>query len=977
MWTADLERMTIEDVVKACTGLKAGSIVDVTWSGGPDTAVEISRATVTTKITLRRRHASMPYVTVLCRPLSEPEAEDTAARIPSLDSGVFYHAITVVSGEGPRRMAEFPDLHVKKQGIAMDATDNDKEFTATLKEIDLPFRVRFVVNIRSILAGYVGASKDVKEFILMQMQSAVKILLRTTPPKRYREMRPSTEGATMPRQAVNHIVLRAKRLARMGELGRASRALDTVQRQSDLTAAEVLAKLQTLHPDGEAAPPPPGKRTPVAMIAEDELIRAAKAMCSGACPGPSGMSDEMVMFLVADPVCCLALRHILTDIVNGEVCEEYRTRLVRSLLVSLPKPDGGVRPIAIGETLLKLANKIITNRLSKEIAAHFAGLQYGCMSAGGAEIVAHNVREDVRTGKCVMTIDQSNAFNTPFRAAIAEALYALPVLNSLWPLFYLEYGAASELLYAKNGSLEGIILSKAGARQGSLSGGLYFNIVLHPILRQMREMFPAVRVYAYMDDVTLTCDDPAEMERFFPIFEAKCNAVGLKFNYRKCEFLGNGKAMPQALRELGVIEVLDCIKVVGAYIGQEEAVCGKLLKKLEKHDVFFARLLEMGPGTEAYALLTKCLVPRQGFVTRVQTPSECHQVCLAFDERVDEVLTAWFGIDVHDDRTRLIMELPWKHGGSGVRWSTEGREVAYRASSFSSLEACGRSAGSAPPTQRQAAQVKHILTVKLLSQDPVVRRHLDECAKPGASRWLTACGAFIPSPLYAASFRMRVLAQHGETRGPWACSCDQRKLFEKIEDFQRHITGCAKVQGANCTRKHNACVRLLADMCAAAGLPVEVEPRGFQSYQCPRCGAADLDGPEAKKHRLQCKGDLIRSGPDFKVYWGGSNSAFTEEVYYDLTICHTTSASYADMSTEEVFAAAVDRKTAKYVTSGMIASDSFCVLPVTAMGYLGKAVTDLLKDVAKAMWEDLSNLQNRIAALVQLGNGATLKAASV
>ena len=104
----------------------------------------------------------------------------------------------------------------------------------------------------------------------------------------------------------------------MGELGRASRALDTVQRQSDLTAAEVLAKLQTLHPDGEAAPPPPGKRTPVAMIAEDELIRAAKAMCSGACPGPSGLSDEMVMFLVADPVCCLALRHILTDIATAK-----------------------------------------------------------------------------------------------------------------------------------------------------------------------------------------------------------------------------------------------------------------------------------------------------------------------------------------------------------------------------------------------------------------------------------------------------------------------------------------------------------------------------------------------------------------------------------------------------------------------------------------------------------------------------------
>jgi len=50
----------------------------------------------------------------------------------------------------------------------------------------------------------------------------------------------------------------------------------------------------------------------------------------------------------ADPVCATALRHMVADILNGHVAKSVRERLTRCRLVAIPKPDDGVRPIAIG-----------------------------------------------------------------------------------------------------------------------------------------------------------------------------------------------------------------------------------------------------------------------------------------------------------------------------------------------------------------------------------------------------------------------------------------------------------------------------------------------------------------------------------------------------------------------------------------------------------------------------------------------------
>ena len=145
------------------------------------------------------------------------------------------------------------------------------------------------------------------------------------------------------------------------------------------------------------------------MVAHEELIEAV----GNTAPGPNGLSAEILKILVQDVVCRDALRRILRDIMNFRIDESVRRRITRCRLVALPKPDGGTRPIAIGDTLLKLAGQ----RAFHRIRSYFGDLQSGCLAQGGGERVVHSVRADVEAGSYVLTIDQSNAFNTPLRTA--------------------------------------------------------------------------------------------------------------------------------------------------------------------------------------------------------------------------------------------------------------------------------------------------------------------------------------------------------------------------------------------------------------------------------------------------------------------------------------------------------------------------------------------------------------------------------
>jgi hypothetical protein len=205
--------------------------------------------------------------------------------------------------------------------------------------------------------------------------------------------------------------------------------------------------------------------------------------------------------------------------------------------------------------------------------------QFGVLSPGGAERAAHLIRQEHLSGSNVLTIDMRNAFNTPLRSELADALLSHHQLHAFIPLFELEYGRQSELLFFHEGRHNSTIPSSCGVKQGSPTAGFFFCLLILQLKLIMKD-FPSVKFFAYMDDITLTSADLGALENATKALEAKANSFNLLFNHKKCEFFASGNATtPPALAMQGFKQVSGCIKVLGVYIGESEALKGKLLER--------------------------------------------------------------------------------------------------------------------------------------------------------------------------------------------------------------------------------------------------------------------------------------------------------------------------------------------------------------------------------------------------------------
>ena len=161
-------------------------------------------------------------------------------------------------------------------------------------------------------------------------------------------------------------------------------------------------------------------------------------MAKGAAPGPTGTTDLILRMLLDDEVCCVSLTHMFTDLINGSVSDEVMKRLKRARLVGIPKPAGGIRPIAVGEVWLKLAEVVLLQRHEKKLAPLFSPHQYGVMVKSGCERVVHELRERYIEGCNILSIDLKNAFNSPSRDEIAKAVFAFSSLRPFYRLFCAE-----------------------------------------------------------------------------------------------------------------------------------------------------------------------------------------------------------------------------------------------------------------------------------------------------------------------------------------------------------------------------------------------------------------------------------------------------------------------------------------------------------------------------------------------------------
>ena len=134
----------------------------------------------------------------------------------------------------------------------------------------------------------------------------------------------------------------------------------------------------------------------------DDFLALLKRSCNAVAPGPSLMTEEL---LYAGSFVNELVREKLAlmtgDIRNGDVHEIAAVLLRRCRLVAGSKPpkegstDVGVRPLTVGEVLLKLAETLALGDCTDQMHGAFYPLQQG-LAPAGCEHVAHNCQDALK-----------------------------------------------------------------------------------------------------------------------------------------------------------------------------------------------------------------------------------------------------------------------------------------------------------------------------------------------------------------------------------------------------------------------------------------------------------------------------------------------------------------------------------------------------------------------------------------------------
>ena len=144
---------------------------------------------------------------------------------------------------------------------------------------------------------------------------------------------------------------------------------------------------------------------------------------NGSAAGPDKTVPQIFKDLVSKSNGSAGLNFLksLTKLINligdGKTPEPLRPFFFGAKLIALIKIDGGLRPIAIGNTLRRIASKCAGSKALSEQQNFFGNVQVGCSTKRGAEIAAHSFRNLIERDdnpKCtvLLKLDFKKAFKS-------------------------------------------------------------------------------------------------------------------------------------------------------------------------------------------------------------------------------------------------------------------------------------------------------------------------------------------------------------------------------------------------------------------------------------------------------------------------------------------------------------------------------------------------------------------------------------
>ena len=160
---------------------------------------------------------------------------------------------------------------------------------------------------------------------------------------------------------------------------------------------------------------------------------------------------------------------------RGEIPDDVRPWVCGASLMALRKPNGSLRPVAVGETLRRLCSKVCVELMGSSLHSILEPIQVGVQTKFTVVHATRQWTHSFRDGcdRVLVFTDLSNAFKCVSRGAVLSAVRThFPWLA---PWADTCYRHDSNLLVRSS-----LISSQRGVQQGDPVGPSLFAWALHP-----------------------------------------------------------------------------------------------------------------------------------------------------------------------------------------------------------------------------------------------------------------------------------------------------------------------------------------------------------------------------------------------------------------------------------------------------------------------------------------------------------------
>eukprot|EP00873_Tetraselmis_striata_P020202 jgi/Tetstr1/440466/TSEL_028792.t1 len=455
--------------------------------------------------------------------------------------------------------------------------------------------------------------------------------------------------------------------------------------------------------------------------------------------GPSGMRNEYLRCLVGEyapasgPAAVRAMSEVASMYLQGRLPGRFNRLLASARLVAPVKKLGegrapDVRPVAVGETERRAAERAVVDNMKEAYVSVLAPSQLGVGIPAGDSVLIHGVRliaEKLGPRAVIVHTDLRNAYNEAWRRTIIQRHIDCSPLHPVIPALLASLSTDSYLVVDDRSAP---LRSEDGVQQGAPLATTSFCVAIHSEVQQC--------------DTTLEVNDGAARfnaddgilvglpEHVWPALHAFRTSikasVGLEVRFDKMQ--AYSADMEAARREAPAdIEWPELdghrgIAVLNVPLGSPEYVQaymhGKAEELREEVDASLSKLLSAKPSRRythalhhhAWALLKHCMQHKAGCWLRNCLPSEVE----AFAEAVDATILAavervlgvsfdpsTYGTDTNPVVTDFLAELLHDPDPMAAEVATLSEDAVARARSRLHL-----------PTRLKGAGIRRMATVR-------------------------------------------------------------------------------------------------------------------------------------------------------------------------------------------------------------------------------------------------------------------------